>query len=159
MPKAKRWRRYRRRIAEQGKQPLSLPALGTLVYGGAYSLLAIFLLVTWSPKHFSTELAAASSLLATRLCIVHAGWLALLIANLLANRPSIGNLFGRQRLGEWFALLVAATLLASSFSIAAAIPESSEIPKERIYGLHYDPTQQVWTVESVHTEDAWGPFQ
>ena len=152
MPKPKRIRRHRKRFEFLCKLPLSLPALGTLVYGGTYCLLAMFLAVTWAPNNFSIPFAIELSLVATYLCVVHVGWLILLVLNLLIERYSFGAMQGKQQIGEWCAIVVAATLLASSLLMAAAIPTPSEIPQERVFNLRFDSTEKAWFVEPLEEE-------
>lgn len=146
MPKSKRIRRHRKRFAKQCKPPLSLPALGTLIYGGSYCLLAMFLVTTWSPKEFSTSFTLEFSLLANHLCMVHGGWIVLLVLNLITERTSNGALLAKQQIGEWCAIVVAATLLTSSLLMVDAIPKPWEVPQERTFNLRFDSTQEAWFV-------------
>ena len=148
MSKSKRIRKHRKRFANQCKPPLSLPALGTLVYGGSYCLLAMFLVVTWSPSNFTTAVSLEFSLLATYLCVIHGGWLVLLVLNLLIERLSMNTLHGKEQIGEWCAIVVAGTLLASSLLMAAAIPAPSEIQQERTFNFRFDSTEKAWFLES-----------
>ncbi len=149
MLQPKRFRRKGVQFENQSRLPLSLPALCTLVYGVLYYHLGMWIVVTWPWFVPTSRYSSEYSFLATQLCFVHAGWIVLLLLNLLAMRTRKGALPRRNPIGEWCAIVVASTLLVSSLQMAAAVPAPTDPPHEEgAFEFGYDPGERVWTMEA-----------
>jgi hypothetical protein len=73
----------------------------------------------------------------------------LLLLNLLVMRSPKGGLPSPQRIGDLCAIIVAATLLASSLQLAAAVPAPTDPPyEEGVFELKFDPVARVWKVDT-----------
>lgn len=144
MPKAKRIRRKRNRLASQNQLPLSLTAVGILVYGVMYWHIGMWFVITFpgfkAPLKFTLEFSS----LAIQLCLVHGGWLVLLLLNLLAVRTPKSPLLTRHSIGEWCAIAVATALLASSLQMIAATPSPTD---QAVFEFEFDHEEGVWTLQ------------
>ena len=125
--------------------PLSLPALCTLIYGVVYYHISVWLVVTWPFFEPPPRYASEYSFLASQLNYVHAGWIILLLLNLLTMRSKGRELPKRRLLAEWFAVVIASCLLASSVFMSQAVPAITDPPYEKVvFEFEYDPADGEW---------------
>lgn len=145
MPKPKILRRQRAWLASQNQLPLSLPALCTLVYGVLYYHIGMWLVVNFPGFTAPVEYSSGYLSLAILLCFVHGGWLVLLLLNLLAMRTPKGAPLSRHTIGEWCAIVVAATMLVSTLQMIAVAPD---LLSQGVFEFQFDPVEGVWTLET-----------
>ncbi len=141
--------RDRSRRLPGGSLPLTLPALGALLYGGLYVILGVLLIVLWPFGRHPDLWAEVFGRLAGILSLVHAGWLVLLgldLASLLLGKREPGS---RRVAGDVAALLVMALALVSSLQMSALLPEEyGPYAREVVFSFQYDPQAGHW---------AWDP--
>jgi len=145
----RRLRRKRVGLRSQNLLPLSLPALGAVVYAVVIHCIVLLLVVTWPFSVPPARYSAEYSSLATQLSLIHGGWLVLLLLNLVVIRTPKGARPHLHRSGDYGAIVLMSTLLAASLQMATAVPAPTDPPHEEgVFELRFDPAERAWVVET-----------